>query len=272
MNASCHLFRQFAAVASAGLLLAPSASAQLDKLLTPIAGQTPVFTPGGGPQIAAATAVARTPHTLGADAFVAELEKELHARLAVAGDLKLTLAGAWQPLKLPGATFGLIVTELPVGGISGTFVVRVKIQCAETLIAEIQVPLRAQLWQEVWVAATRLERGQALDRVQLGAQKVDVLRERVPLISVETDPTTLEIAQSMPAGHPLTRRDVVERPVVRKGQVVEAVAQAGLLAISMKALALESGAVGDLIKLRNLESRKEFSGQILNENKVTVRF
>ena len=49
-------------------------------------------------------------------------------------------------------------------------------------------------------------------------------------------------------------------------------AQQGLLAIRMKALALENGAAGDLIKLRNLESRKEFNGQILNENQVQVHF
>ena len=45
-----------------------------------------------------------------------------------------------------------------------------------------------------------------------------------------------------------------------------------MLAISMKALAMENGAKGDLIKLRNLESRKEFSGQILNENRVQIHF
>jgi flagella basal body P-ring formation protein FlgA len=78
--------------------------------------------------------------------------------------------------------------------------------------------------------------------------------------------------QSLPAGRPLTRRDVIERPVVRKGQLVEVVAQQGALNLSMKALALESGAAGDLIKLRNLESRREFCGQVLHESKVQVQF
>jgi flagella basal body P-ring formation protein FlgA len=40
----------------------------------------------------------------------------------------------------------------------------------------------------------------------------------------------------------------------------------------MKALALENGAAGDLIRLRNVESRKDFNAQVLNENKVQVRF
>ena len=101
---------------------------------------------------------------------------------------------------------------------------------------------------------------------------MDVLRERQPPLLAGLDPSTLEVAQTVSASRPLTRRDVIERPLIRKGQVVEVVAQRGQLAISMKALALQSGAGGELIKLRNIESRKEFSGQILNENKVQVHF
>jgi flagella basal body P-ring formation protein FlgA len=65
---------------------------------------------------------------------------------------------------------------------------------------------------------------------------------------------------------------VIARPVVRKGQVVEVVAQSGMLAISMKAMALESGAMGDQIRLRNLENRREINGEVINENKVQIHF
>jgi flagella basal body P-ring formation protein FlgA len=76
----------------------------------------------------------------------------------------------------------------------------------------------------------------------------------------------------VPAGRPLGRREAAGRPLIRKGQFVEAVAQHGAMSISMKALALENGAAGDLIRLRNVESRKDFNAQVLNENKVQVRF
>jgi flagella basal body P-ring formation protein FlgA len=40
----------------------------------------------------------------------------------------------------------------------------------------------------------------------------------------------------------------------------------------MKALALEDGGINALIKMRNLDSNKEFDAQILNENEVKVHF
>ena len=254
------------------LLLATTAHAQLDRLLAPV-GLGPADrvhrTDPSNPSDRSRENPARL---LTAERLSTELEKELGTRLAVTGELKLTLARTWEPVRLPADDLFLAVTELPVGGVSGAFFIRVKASSGGAVVAEWQLPLRAQLWQSVWVAATRLERGQALDRTVLGVQKVDVLRERVPLIPAESDPSSFDVTQSIPAGRPLTRRDVIERPVVRKGQVVEVVAQQGLLAVIMKALALESGAAGDLIKLRNLDSRKEFTGQVLHESKVQVHF
>jgi flagella basal body P-ring formation protein FlgA len=251
------------------LLLTATAHAQLDRLLAPV---EPV---GLGPNAAAATPALPLPapnNLLTAGRLVAELEKDLATRFGVTGELRLTLGRPWEAVRLPADDLFLAVTELPVGGVSGAFFIRAKASSGGAVVGEWQLPLRAQLSQEVWVAATRLERGQELDRSLLGVQKVDVLRERTPLIPATADPTAFDLTQSIPAGRPLTTRDVIARPVVRKGQVVEVVAQQGLLAVTMKALALESGAIGDLIKLRNLESRREFSGQILHENKVQVHF
>ena len=248
------------------VLLAGPANGQLDQLLAPAASapESPARTPAKNTGAPA--------YVLGADAFVAEIEKELSARLSLNGELKLTLAQPWKALKLPASDFAVVISETPSSGIAGTFIVHAKVTSGGELVSDFQVSLRAQLWQEVWTAASRLERGQPLDRSLLTTTKVDVLREHQPQLLADTDPSTLEVAQTVGASRPLTKRDVIERPLVRRGQVVEVVAQQGLLAISMKGLALESGARGELIKLRNLESRREFSAQILNENKVQVHF
>jgi flagella basal body P-ring formation protein FlgA len=37
-------------------------------------------------------------------------------------------------------------------------------------------------------------------------------------------------------------------------------------------MALESGAMGDQIRLRNLENRREINGEVINENKVQIHF
>ena len=253
------------------LALAGSASAQLARLLVPVGKAGSAAPALAGSDVVVARTI-ETKDVLGADAVVAELEKQLGARFAVEGDFKLQLVQAWQPLKLPSEDWQLSIVEFPNSGLESTFYVKVVIRADGGVLVEGQLPLRAQLWQDVWIAASRIERGQALDRGLLAAQKVDVLRSPQPLIPATLDPASCEAVQTIPAGRALTKRDVIPRPIVRKGQVVEVTAVQGMLVVRMKALALESGAAGDLIKLRNLESRREISGQILNESQVHVHF
>ena len=256
-----------------------AAQAPLDQLLVPInpPPKTEATTQLPAPNLSRANSKVATNSnsnspTLGAEAFLTAIEHELTKHLSLTGELKLSLSRPWSPLKLPAPDYSIVVAEWPTNGITGTFLVRVKISSDGELVADWLVPLQAQLWQDVWVANTRLERGQALDRSLLASQKFDTLRERQPPISAQVDPSSLELTNSITAGRPLTRHDVSIRPIIRKGQIVEVSAQQGLLSITMKALALENGAVGDLIKLRNLESRREINGQIINENKVRIPF
>ena len=242
------------------------AESPLDRILAPL---PKVATASGLP---AQAAPARAAFSLTADALVAELEKQATRHFSIDGELKLSLARAWPALRLPDADWILTVTEWPPGGLASTLLVRVKIVSGSETIVEGQIPLRAQLWQDVWFASGQLDRGQSLDRSSLISQKADVLRERIPLVAANIDPATLELSQSVAAGKALTRRDVAVRPLIRKGQVVEVFAQAGQLGVRMKALALENGAAGDLIKLRNIESNKEFNGQVTHESKVQVHF
>lgn len=214
----------------------------------------------------------KNPSFLTADALIAELEKQAAQHFSVEGELKLSLARAWPALRLPEADWILTVTDWPPGGLAAGLLLRVKIVSGSQTVVEGQLPLRAQLWQEVWFAAGQIDRGQTLDRSSLTAQKADILRERVSLVSAKIDPSTLELSQAVSAGRAVTRRDVTVRPLIRKGQVVEAFAQGGQLAVRMKALAMENGAAGDLIKLQNIDSRKEFHGQVTHESKVQIHF
>jgi flagella basal body P-ring formation protein FlgA len=74
------------------------------------------------------------------------------------------------------------------------------------------------------------------------------------------------------AGRVLTWRDVVRRALVRKGALVEVAAIDGALTVTLKALAMQSGAAGDLVMVRNLESKKDITAQVVAENRVQVRF
>jgi len=225
------------------------------------------------PAVEAGRAAAAAAHrTLQAQEVLNDLGKQISDYYSLKGVFKLDFVRPWQPLKLPSENFELILSDYPGGGVSSAFLIQCKVVSEGVTIADLQLSLHAQLWQEVWGALSKLDRGQPLDSTMVALQKVNVLRDKQTYLSSDVDPSVYDMAQSVQAGHPLFKQDVVERPVVHKGQVVEVVARQGLFNVRMKALAMEDGGEKAIIKMRNLETRKDFNAQIINENQVEVHF
>jgi len=254
-------------VLASAFLCGGQAYAQLEKLLAPVSLATAEPVAGAGSRPAPTPSL----HRLAPDEVLPQLEKQLQERFSLEGELKLQNPAPWAKIIVPG-DYDLTVADYPGGGVTSSFVVGCRLTAQGKSLGQFQVPLRAQLWREVWVADGRLDRGQAIDRSLISVQKVDVLRERDSLIPASVDPTIYDLAQTVIPGRPLTRRDVSERPIIHKGEVVDVVARQGAFSIHMKALALEDGASRTLIKLRNLESRRDFTAEVINESQVEVHF
>jgi len=262
------------------VLCASVARAQLDQILAPLpigektTSQEQIAADANGDLSVqqAAQPAAQAPNQLTADALLNDLQKQLVSYFGLKGDLKLTIGQSWRPLPLPGKDFQITLTDYPSEGVTNSFAVRFKVKSGGVDVGEYQVAVRAQMWETVWVTQGQMDKGQALDASLLNVEKIDALRDRATFLSADMDPSGYDVAQGIGAGRPIAKQDVIERPIIHRGDVVEVVATHGMLDIRMKALALEDGGMNALIKLKNLDSNKAFTAQILNENEVKVQF
>jgi flagella basal body P-ring formation protein FlgA len=149
--------------------------------------------------------------------------------------------------------------------------VRCRVLADAQLVADTSLVLRASLWRDVWVSRTPLTSGTVFDPSQLEPRRVDLFRERDVVPAAVGDRTYI-FARSLPAGRLLTWHDIARRPLVKKGDLVEVSASEGRLLVTMKALAMENGAQGDTVTVRNPESQRNFAAVVVDENRVQVRF
>ena len=209
-------------------------------------------------------------HSITQDQLLADVSDQLKSHYDWDGDLQLHLLRAVTLPAPSSVPIEVQVSDFP-NTISSTLLVRVRFTAAGALLSEVSLSVKAQLWRDAWVTRQPGNRGDPVDRTSLDVRRVDVLRDRDSLpASVEL--TDLSYARSVPADRVLMWRDVAKRVLVRKGEIVEVSASDGQLTITMKALAMQSGGAGDLVVVRNLESRKDISGQVVAENRVRVRF
>jgi len=91
-----------------------------------------------------------------------------------------------------------------------------------------------------------------------------------PLAAFPAGDTALELAETVSTGMPLLARSVHLRPVVRRGQAIDALVQDGVLSITLKVEALQDGAPGQMIRVRNIQTRRDIFGKVLNDQAIVV--
>jgi flagella basal body P-ring formation protein FlgA len=217
-----------------------------------------------------ATSPAAGPTPLTQDAVVAALTEDLAAHFNLEGDLQLDLLRVWTPPALVAVEWRLIVNEYP--SIAGSAMLLRCSWLADGVPAGDGVlTVRAALWRDAWVARQTLANGSTFDVATLETRRVDLFRDREAVPASVGDQSYL-IARAVNAGRIVTWRDIARRPLVRKGDLVEVSAADGMLSITLKALALQNGAQGEAVTLRNIESRKDFTAFVIDENRAQVRF
>ncbi|MFT3828695.1 MAG: flagellar basal body P-ring formation chaperone FlgA [Opitutaceae bacterium] len=202
--------------------------------------------------------------------FLPQLATDLAAHFGTTGELQLDLLRPWAP---PVATTGdwSLTVVAPPPTLAAQLIVRVRLVQAGRALGEWNLPLRAQLWGDAFVARQPVARGEALAPALFDLRRVDFIREK-DTVPAATDLSQLSVARAVAAGTTLSWRDVARRQLVQRGDRIDVVASSGALVITMKALAMQGGALGETIVVRNPESRRDFSATVTAENQARVTF
>jgi flagella basal body P-ring formation protein FlgA len=187
------------------------------------------------------------------------------------GELELRFSRPWTAVNVPDEALTLKVLDLPTAGVTPAFITRFELQTSNgEHFGPWQAALQARIWREVWVARSPLKRAEPVREAEIARERRDVTVCREALAQFDRDDSTLELAEPVSTGLTLLARSVKARPVVHRGQTVAAVLQDGGLAITLKVEALEDGAPGQLIRIRNSLSRRDLRGKVLDGQNIAV--
>lgn len=186
------------------------------------------------------------------------------------GELELRWSRPWIPITIPDDPLKVRIIDLPLSGLAGNFVLKFELSAGVSVLGTWSAGVQAQVWREIWVTRAPLARGQGVRDADLVLEKRDVLGFKEELVAMDPNDGRLEFARAIPAGSPIFARMVRVRPVIRRGQVVEALIEDGSLQIGAKVEVLEDGAPGQFVRVRNLQSRREFKGKVRDEETVLV--
>ena len=204
------------------------------------------------------------------DTLISALTSDLAAHFSLEGELHVELSHNWLPPEHVARDWRIELSDYPMVA-SASMLLHCRILADGTVASESLVAVHAELWRDVWVVRQPLNSGSTFDRTMLDSRRADAFRERDAVPSSVGDPSFIFL-RGVQAGHCLTWHDIGRRPLVRKGDLVDVTASEGALSISMKALAMQNGAQGEAVTVRNIDSHKDFTAIVVDENHVQIRF
>jgi flagella basal body P-ring formation protein FlgA len=208
--------------------------------------------------------------TLDEASLIGLLTEALAEQTRNRGELQLRLTRKWDSVPVPEGEVTARVLSLPVAGIMPHCILRFEIRAGEVLVGSYQAAVQASIMNDVWVARTALKRGEPFDPANFARERRDVINLRDVLTELPDTSVEMELADYVAAKGVLTSRALRARPVVARGDMVDASASSGALNLRLKVEVLEAGAPGQLVRVRNPQSRRELYGKITNDRTIEL--
>jgi flagella basal body P-ring formation protein FlgA len=202
-----------------------------------------------------------------ADMLRAALQRDY---VGARGELEIHFSRPWAPVTVPDEPLSLHLTDVPSAGVAPNLVAGFELWCGKERIGSWQAPLQARVWRETPVAHSPVLRGELLQDADITLERRDVLMQHEACIPFPVTDRSLEAVSGMQAGSPVWSRLTRERPVLRRGQLVEGIFQQGPMTISLKVESLEDGAAGQTVRVRNPKTRRELYGKVQNQDLVLI--
>ncbi len=152
----------------------------------------------------------------------------------------------------------------------GLFTVLVELESAGTVKERGQVRLRVKKYAEVLVAAERLKRHEELaaEKLEMKRMEVTSLRER-PVCSFDVV-YGHRLKRNLSKGRILMTGAIEPVPDIEVGREVSIIYASDLYTVTAPGRVLQSGSVGQLIRVKNMASGKVIKARVADRKSVVI--
>ena len=154
------------------------------------------------------------------------------------------------------------------GAVSMALLVRVNGVVEKNLPLRLSVDART----EMVVANRQLLAGTVVAEEDLSLEQREVAQAGGLHVSAIQDVVGMKLRSMVRSGAPVKSNQLQKVPVIHNGQLVTIVAESAGFRMTVTGRAKGSGGVGDIIKVENLNSRKQFPARIVDSSTVETGF
>jgi len=200
-----------------------------------------------------------------------DVEEQIKANASVKGIIKVEITDLpYDKIETSEGKNGKveIETKINLRFFNPVTIVRVNILVNGEEYKSFITQAKISVYDKVWVAQDYIKRGEILTKVALEEKEITYLPKT--LIRKDFDPYTHQTKKNYKPGDVIDSNYIENIPAIVKDSPVSVIFKTPSVSITIPAIALDRGSIGDYIKVRSKNYRKDYMGKIIGENTVLV--
>ncbi|MGI9412857.1 MAG: flagellar basal body P-ring formation chaperone FlgA [Hyphomicrobiales bacterium] len=199
--------------------------------------------------------------------------KELAERLSTRGTdvtVQIQFAGKAKPLYVPADKMPEAeVTEIRFSRRSGRFAAVVSAPAGDPAARRYTYAGRAVEAREIAVPVRTIRRGSVIRAEDVALRAVPTRRIDSSTVEDTAGLVGMATKRTLRTDQPVRARDLERPKIIAKNAAVTVRYQAPGLMLTMRGKALQAGALGDLIEILNVQSKRTIQGKVIGPNLVS---
>ena len=164
----------------------------------------------------------------------------------------------------------LEVVAKPQANFQGWMSLQVKVSFGSGEYVMAPVSLSVRRFAQVLVAKNRIPQGSLLDPSDFVLQREEIIDDSRGVLTNMQDIAGKTAKTSISAGQIMYALMLDNQKLVKKNDTVTVLFDTSLMSITMRAVAMKDGRAGDIIQVKNIDSRKIFDVQVVSNTAVRV--
>jgi flagella basal body P-ring formation protein FlgA len=146
----------------------------------------------------------------------------------------------------------------------------VRIFSNNKLCQKVPVFFNVKTYEDVAVSTRKINRNDILGTEDIEIKRMDTTNMQGTMFCSVDDLVGKRALRTLQPNFPLTAGIVDNPPLIKKGDLIRVLVRNGNLHIVMKGVAKEDGYAGKLIKVKNMDTKKELCGVVEDSDTVKV--
>lgn len=189
-------------------------------------------------------------------------------------DIEVYTTRTLKNFNVPEGRIKISISNNKYSAIGRHYTIPVNIFVENQKIKTLYVNVKAKIFRTVVKTNSAIKKSDTITLDNLITERTDItkVKNKDDLYTNKNKLSGMIARNYIPKGKPLTTSHVEYPPLVEKKKTIKVNASIGNIQATLYAIALENGKKGDVIKVMNPDTKKQFLAKVIDTNLATIAF